>query len=124
MGSDRETDGARCLECGGLLHEGRNDRKFCSSSCRNRWHYMKEGRMQWYRRKTIGILDRNHEILSGLIKEGVTGISIPDLVHLGYRTECITYCHKVGKHLEYRCYDIKYCMSESRIFKLGRCSLP
>ncbi len=124
MGQGGKEEGTRCLGCGELLREGRSDRKFCSSSCRNRWHYLREGRRKLYRLKTISVLDRNHAILEELIDEGVTGMSIPDLVHLGYRTDCITSCHKVGKHYEFRCCDIRYCMSESRIFRLERCSLP
>ena len=95
--------------------------KFCSSSCRNRWHYLQDGELQGIRRRIIGTLDRNYSILESLIAEGVTRIDIPDLAQMGYNFDCITSYHKVRNHNEYRCYDIKYYMSESRVFKLQRC---
>ena len=122
MGYDVEKQSrGRCLECGDVLPYGRSDMKFCSDACKSRWHYGKDGRFKGLRLKTIGALDRNHAILSCLLERGVTGIDIPDLAQMGYNFDCITSYHKVRNHNEYRCYDIKYYMSGSRIFRLERC---
>ena len=43
---------------------------------------------------------------------------------MGYKFDCITSYHKVRNHNEYRCYDIKYYMSGSSVFKLERCRKP
>ena len=39
---------------------------------------------------------------------------------MGYRFDCVTSYHKVRNHNEYRCYDIKYYLSESRLFGLSK----
>ncbi len=95
--------------------------KFCSQECKSRWHYRKGGRLKGLKLKTIGALERNYSILERLLEEGVSSIDIPDLSRMGYNFDCITSYHKVRNHNEYRCYDIKYYMSESRVFKLQRC---
>ena len=117
-------EGKRCLECGDVLPYGRRDMRFCSPSCKNRWHYQKEGWLKGLRMRTIGALDRNHAILESLIDSGVAAIDIPDLAQMGYNFDCVTSYHKVRNHDEYRCYDIKYYMSASSVFKLERCRKP
>ena len=124
MKYEEEEKEARCLECGSVLPYGRSDMKFCSTSCRNLWHYVREGRNQAFRRKVIATLDRNYAILGHLLAEGVNRIDIPDLAQMGYNFDCITSFHKVRNHKEYRCYDIKYYMSESSVFRLERCRKP
>jgi hypothetical protein len=114
----------KCLECGDVLPFGRSDMKFCSSTCKNRWHYANKGRSKGIRLKIIGALDRNYGILDSLLGRGVSQIDIPDLAQMGYNFDCITSYHKVRNHNEYRCYDIKYFMSESRVFRLERCRRP
>lgn len=120
----QEDTTGRCLECGDPITYGRSDRKFCSGRCKNRYNYRKGGRLKGLRRKTIGAINRNYEILESLIARGVTRIDIPDLGQLGYNFNCITSYHKVRNHNEYRCYDIKYCMSGSSVFKLERSLRP
>lgn len=117
-------EGKRCLECGDVLPYGRKDMRFCSASCKNRWHYQKNGSLKGLRMKTIGAIDRNYSILESLLESGVSSIDIPDLAQMGYNFDCITSYHKVRNHDEYRCYDIKYFMSGSRIFRLERCRPP
>ena len=114
----------RCLECGNELPYGRSDMKFCSPSCKNRWHYVHDGNIQGLKRKVLGALERNYEILVSLLEEGVSRIDIPDLAQMGYNFDCITSYHKVRNHNEYRCFDIKYYMSGSTVFKLERCRKP
>ncbi len=94
--------------------------KFCCVSCKSRYHYVNGGHLKGLRLRTIGALDRNHEILESLLGEGVTSMDITDLAQMGYRFDCITSYHKVRNHNEYRCYDLKYFMSESRVFGLAR----
>ena len=110
----------RCLECGDVLPYGRSDMKFCCVNCKSRYHYVNRGHLKSLRLKTIGALDRNHEILESLLEMGTTSMNIPDLAQMGYRFDCVTSYHKVRNHNEYRCFDIKYFMTESRIFGLSR----
>ncbi len=110
----------RCPVCGKELPAGRTDMRFCSVRCKSRWHYLREGERLSYRRRIIRVLERNYRILDSLVEAGITSIDIPDLVRLGYDLSCITSYHKVRNHSEYRCFDIKYYMSGSRIFRLER----
>ncbi len=113
-----------CQECGRVIPRGRKDKRFCSATCKNRWHYREEGWLKGVKTKIVRTLDRNRAILDKLLQEGVTSIEIPDLAQMGYNFDCVTSYHKVRNHDEYRCYDIKYYMSGSRIFKLERCQPP
>ena len=123
MIEEKETRG-RCLECGDVLPYGRSDMKFCSQSCKSRWHYERYGRIKGVRLRIFGALDRNYAILESLLEMGVTRIDIPDLAQMGYNFDCITSYHKVRNRNEYRCFDIKYYMSDSSVFKLERCRRP
>ena len=120
---EKDDERGRCLECGDVLPFGRSDMKFCSVHCKSRYHYRNTGRSKGCRLKTINAIDRNYGILDSLIEDGVSSIDIPDLAQQGYNFECITSYHKVRNHNEYRCYDIKYYMSGSRVFGLSRSKL-
>ena len=124
MRYEEDKEEKRCLECGDVLPYGRRDRKFCSESCKNRWHYQSHSWLKGLKVRTLATLDRNHAILERLLDSGVTSIDIPDLAQMGYNFDCVTSFHKVRNRGEYRCYDIKYCMSEGRVFRLGRCPPP
>lgn len=121
---EEEEKRGRCLECGDILPYGRSDMKFCSQSCKSRWHYERDGRIKGIRIRILGALDRNYAILESLLEKGVTRIDIPDLAQMGYNFDCITSYHKVRNRNEYRCFDIKYYMSDSSVFKLERCRKP
>lgn len=114
----REEERGRCLACGKVLPCGRSDMKFCSVKCKSRYHYFNEGRFRCIRQRVIRTMDRNHKILDALLSEGINSIDLPDLAALGYDFNCVTSYHKVRGHNEYRCYDIKYCMTANRIFNL------
>lgn len=124
MSYEEDNGGKRCLECGDVLPYGRKDMKFCSSSCKNKWHYQSRSWVGALKLRTRSILDKNYSILEALLESGVASIDIPDLAQMGYNFDCVTSYHKVRNRDEYRCYDIKYCMSASRVFKLERCPPP
>ena len=110
-----------CLECGRELPSGRSDMKFCSSRCRSRYNYRHAPGDKGARLRTINAINRNYDILDSLLEDGLNTMDIPDLSAMGYNFDCITSYHKVRNRNEYRCYDIKYYKSESRIFGLSRC---
>ena len=120
MYKNEEEQRGRCLECGDVLPYGRSDMKFCCVSCKSRYHYVNGGHLKGLRLRTIGALDRNHEILESLLARNVTSINISDLAQMGYRFDCITSYRKVRHKTEYRCFDLKYFMTESRIYGLSR----
>ena len=116
-----------CLECGDKIKYGRTDKKFCSDDCRNR-HFnnkLKEGRA--YRRKVLTLLQKNYELLDELIKSGIDSADFADLVTLGFTPDAVTFYHRSRRHDDFACFDIKYKMSESRIYsisKIQNVSLP
>ncbi len=116
-----------CLECGDKIKYGRTDKKFCSDDCRNR-HFnnkLKEGRA--YRRKVLTLLQKNYDLLDELIKSGIESADFADLVTLGFTPDAVTFYHRSRRHDDFACFDIKYKMSESRIYsisKIQNVSLP
>ena len=124
MSTEEGKRGRVCQECGRVIPRGRRDKRFCSETCKNRWHYREEGWLKGLKTKIVRTLDRNRAILDKLLQEGVTSIEIPDLAQMGYNFDCVTSYHKVRNHDEYRCYDIKYYMSGSRVFRIMRHLFP
>ena len=109
-----------CLECGDEIAYGRSDKKFCSSSCRYRYHNEKYHNSRNVRLRIMGTLDRNYAILEKLLKLEIRSISLGDLAQMGYNKEFVTSCHRIGGHEEYRCFDIKYRCSDSRVFSIEK----
>ena len=109
-----------CLECGDEIVYGRRGKKFCSDSCKNNYHNRMHHYSRSVRLRILGILDRNYSVLDKLVKLKITTVSLGDLAQMGYNKEFVTSYHKVGGHDEYRCFDIKYCCSSTRIFHLER----
>lgn len=107
-----------CLECGNQIRYGRTDKKFCCEDCKTRHHnnLAKEGRK--VRNKITAIINRNYEILDGLVKEGVDSVDILELVSLGFVPGMTTSHRRSGKHDVYICYDIKYIMTDTRIYSI------
>ena len=117
---DNPEDRPVCLECGDEIRYGRKDKKFCSNTCKNRYHNEIQHYSRSSRLRILGALDRNYSILEKLLRLNIRTISLGDLAQMGYNKEFVTSYHKVGGHDEYRCFDIKYCCSGSRIFRIER----
>lgn len=117
----RKTKEEFCLECGEpLVYAGRSDKKFCSRDCRNSYHNKtyRDGRL--IKHRITAALSKNHDVLSKLLKMGVTSMSLPDLTQMGFNPEYITSFFKIGARTECRCFDIKYYITPTRIFSLSR----
>ena len=109
-----------CLECGEPIY-GRSDKKFCTISCKNRYHgQMRRWHNQLYA-NTMECLNNNYDILENLYRLHRTSCPITDLCDMGFRPEHVTHkVEKKGKHLEYRCFDFVYNMSGNKLFNLRR----
>ena len=110
-----------CLECGDKIRYGRIDKKFCCEECKNR-HYNKLARSsRAYRRKIMARLARNYQILEQMIKSGEESVELTDLVSAGFTPESVTGYHKNRfKSDEYWCFDIKYMMTDSRVYSISK----
>lgn len=113
-----ETAHQECLECGKEVY-GRPEKKFCSLECKNSYNNRKTKYWRYYHNKTITHLNINHRILDSLIRDGVKSADLLDLEHMGFVPDCITgYRKGRNGHNEYRCFDIVYCQSENKVFKI------
>ena len=117
---EKDSDRPVCLECGDEIMYGRTGRKFCSDSCKNRYHNRKYHYSRSVRLHVLGALDKNYSVLEKLLRLDIRSISLGDLAQMGYNKEFVTSYHKVGGHDEYRIFDIKYCCSSSRVFRIER----
>ena len=110
-----------CLECGDRIRYGRSDKKFCCDECRTR-HYnnMAKG-SRGYRRKVMTRLTRNYRILEQILKSGESAMELTDLVSFGFSPDTVTGFHKNRfKSDEYWCFDIKYRMTDSRVYSISK----
>lgn len=109
-----------CLQCGELIVYGRQDRKFCCTACKNKYHnqriYPVRGRTA---RHVLRVLDNNRGILVKLMRMGIRSMDRMTLSHLGFDDHFMTSCQKRKGHLVYTCLDVVYEMTPSRIKKLA-----
>lgn len=116
----KETGNGKCLYCGKSFR-GRTDKKFCCVQCKNNYHNGLTREERFIKHRTLNSLNCNYRILSELLLSDKKTAEISDLCALGYSPEIVTGYRKDSKgHREMRCFDIKYCQSETRIFKLER----
>lgn len=115
-GTDNEH---RCLECGDIIPYGcRQDRKFCDDLCKNRWHNRQIVNSKAYRAKVNQKIDRNYRILKALLSAGIKSIGINEVKDMGFVAEYMT-AHWIEGHRCYcMCYDIRYVILPSRIFRI------
>ena len=109
-----------CIECGAPI-QGRKDKQFCSALCKNKWHNRQGRQRRQHRLRTVAALNRNYEILDGLLKEKKTSAGLEELERAGYEAALVT-GHRKGRfrHEEYSCFDIMFCRSDTKIFHLRR----
>ena len=117
----------KCLHCGEQIRYGRTDKRYCCDECRNN-HYnaqTKAGRA--FRRRVLSQLSSNYEILDKLVRAGMESLDLIDAVTMGFTPGIVTSYRRSGKHDEFRCFDIKYYMTRTRLFaisKIQNVSLP
>ena len=110
-----------CLECGDKIMYGRIDKKFCCEECKVRYYNNLAKGSRAYRRKIMGRLARNYQILEQIIKAGEKSVELTDLVSAGFTPESVTGYHKNRfKSDEYWCFDIKYRMTDSRVYSISK----
>ena len=117
----REKKMAVCLECGDKIKYGRVDKKFCCEECRTRHNNKMAKSSRAYRRKIMARLSRNYMILEQLVKAGETAVELADLISAGFVPDAVTGFHKNRfKSEEYWCFDIKYRMTDSRVYSISK----
>lgn len=112
---EQEIPAGLCMECGARVGNGRTDRKFCSPECKNRYHNRESRRSLAGRRQVLSRLNRNYEILSGLIRLGLDSIGREEILLQGFSLDTFTSCRKVGHHSACCCFDILFDIYPSYI---------
>ncbi len=116
-----EAEHFHCLECGEEIAYGRNDRKFCSAACKNHWHNKhREYTARGYRVRVLNRLERNHDILAGLLRLNIHSMDKGELIRMGYDFNYLTSCRKVRRRTECCCFELRYIDTETRIDHLER----
>ena len=110
----------KCLHCGEKIRYGRTDKKFCCDDCRNRHNneLSKSGRT--FRRKIMSQLMANYQILDNLYRAGTDSIEVIDAIMMGFVPGVVTSYRRTGKHDEFCCFDIKYIMTNKRIYSISK----
>lgn len=110
----------KCLHCGDQIKYGRADKKFCCDDCRNS-HYNEQAKAgRAFRRKVMSQLVANYDVLDTLFKAGVTSVDLIDAVTMGFVPGIVTSYRRVGKHDEFCCFDIRYIMTQMRIYSISK----
>lgn len=113
-------DQEHCLECGAVLY-GRSDKKFCTCSCKNRYYNRQRADDRKARNREIITLTKNYTILDDLLREGRDSIDMLDVLALGFSPYAMTGHRQVRQHHDENCcFNITYCQSNTRIFKIRK----
>ena len=112
-----------CLECGDQIRYGRTDKKFCCDTCRAKYNNANAIAGRAYKRRVMGMLEKNYDILDTMLRSDITSVELVELVNMGFVPGVVTSYHKVGRHDEYSCFDIKYIMTPSRVYGIKKISL-
>jgi predicted nucleic acid-binding Zn ribbon protein len=107
-----------CLECGDKL-VGREDKKFCSDSCRNAYNNKINKDSTNYMRNINNKLRKNYRILSDLNPEGKTKTTRTKLLSKGFDFEFITsVLHTKTGNTYFFIYDYGYMQLENEYYML------
>ena len=110
-----------CLECGDEIPYGsRQDRKFCSETCRNHYHNDRRSYDRIVHQRVDNAIQKNYRILRHLLDLGLTQAGNDELFLLGFRKEFKTACSVNNRRMESRCYEISYRETGSRIYEITR----
>lgn len=118
----KQQRGNACLECGDVITYGRRDRKFCSDQCKNKYHNDIEHRRRSVQVKVIKALNKNYRILDSLILEGYESADLVELSQIGFNKDYATSYQKRRGRNEYGCFDIRYCLTPTRLIHIQRVS--
>ncbi len=97
-----------CLECGEKI-SGRQDKKFCSDSCRNSYNNRMNSDTNNFVRNVNNILRKNRRILAELNPRGKAKVHRDKLLEQGFKFSYYTNVYRTKAGKEYRfCYEQGY----------------
>lgn len=120
MEYDSDLRRTRCLECGDKISYGRQDKKFCCETCKNRYNNRKARGSKGVRARVLSALEKNYGILEKMVKLGIDSISVMELRNLGFNFNYVTSYQKVRRHDEFGCFDISFTVISGRVISIYR----
>ena len=109
-----------CLACGAPIRYGRSDKKFCSDTCKNRYHNQQMNQFLKIHSKVMRALDRNHKILSHCLSHGLSSIDLNEAIEWGFNPEYVTGLRRSRMRQELHCFDIRYLRSDTRLYNIEK----
>lgn len=106
--SNNET--RKCLSCGNKL-QGRSDKKFCDSYCRNSYNNQNKQDDEKYIQSVNKIIRRNRRILKTLCPEGKAIVRKSLLDKLGYKYGVFSGIYATKTNTYYLCYEYGFAIS-------------
>jgi hypothetical protein len=113
----------QCLECGEKIRYGRVDKKFCCDDCKVKHNNRLAKKGRAYKRRVLSQLSRNHEILEEVLRAGRESVELSEIEMVGFVPSVVTSVSRGRKYVEYACFDIRYVMTETRIYSISKKSL-
>lgn len=121
MGYYEKIENTKCLECGKAIYNGRTDKKFCSTNCKTRYHNHETCNKLRRQKNLLDILERNYEILQLLLASHKKSVRLEELNAIGFKPDFCTCTYTIQKYRIYRCYNIEYYLSATRIYNITSC---
>lgn len=114
-----KTAESRCLQCGAPIN-GRPDKKFCDSLCRNAYHNREAESQRRYHNFVLETVEINYAILKEALGDGKRFLDYYEAVGRGFNPNIITGYRKRYRKDDYFVFDIIYNRSDSRIDNIHR----
>ena len=121
MGYEKKSrEVSRCLHCGNKIKYGRSDKKFCCSDCKD-MHYNDQSRhSRVFRRRILSQLSVNYNLLTEIWRSGRDSVDLSEAQMAGFTPGVFTSFCRHSAHNEYRCFDMKYIMTATRIYSISK----
>jgi len=109
-----------CPQCGKSF-AGRSDKKFCCEQCKNDFHNGMRISEKKLKTRILRNLNTNYRILSDLVDMDKKEAEVSDLSSLGFNPTLVTgYSRSPKGNNIFRCFDIRYCISDARIHHIKK----
>lgn len=115
MNKQKEENNPRCLQCGSTIEYGRNDKVFCSTTCKNAYHNQQSHDARQIRSRIFHGLNDNRDILKRLLRAKLTTISISEAAIMGFNPAFFTGLTRYRGRQIYHCFEYSYWLTSTHI---------
>ena len=112
-----------CLECGEQIPYVRTNKKFCCEKCKNTYHNKIARSHRLSKLRILNALDKNYRILSKLLGIDIHSVDLIQAKQLGFELSYVTSYRKVRTRNEYCCFDIRFKISETKLYDISRITI-